>query len=92
MEKLPAQMTVIGISKPGGPEVLLPETRAVPGARAGRNPGQGRRPPASTVPTSRSAPAPIRRRPAPAICPALKLRAKSSRSAPALSGTSSATR
>src|SRR3981081_2717830 len=30
MEKLPAQMTVIGISKPGGPEVLLPETRAVP--------------------------------------------------------------
>src|ERR1700722_18625636 len=30
MEKIPAQMTVIGISKPGGPEVLLPETRAVP--------------------------------------------------------------
>src|SRR5437879_13587682 len=30
MEKLPAQMTVIGISKPGGSEVLLPETRAVP--------------------------------------------------------------
>src|ERR1700709_2685229 len=30
MEKLPAQMTVIGISKPGGPEVLKPETRAVP--------------------------------------------------------------
>jgi len=30
MEKLPAQMTVIGISKPGGPEVLLPETRNVP--------------------------------------------------------------
>jgi putative PIG3 family NAD(P)H quinone oxidoreductase len=30
MEQLPAQMTVIGISKPGGPEVLLPETRAVP--------------------------------------------------------------
>jgi putative PIG3 family NAD(P)H quinone oxidoreductase len=30
MEKLPAQMTVIGISKPGGPEVLLPETRALP--------------------------------------------------------------
>src|SRR6476660_153364 len=30
MEKLTAQMTVIGISKPGGPEVLLPETRAVP--------------------------------------------------------------
>jgi NADPH2:quinone reductase len=35
MEKLPAQMTVIGISKPGGPEVLLPETRPVPA------PGQG---------------------------------------------------
>src|SRR3984893_12202207 len=30
MEKLPAQMTVVGISKPGGPEVLLPETRAGP--------------------------------------------------------------
>jgi putative PIG3 family NAD(P)H quinone oxidoreductase len=30
MEKLPAQMTVIGISKPGGPEVLLLETRSVP--------------------------------------------------------------
>ena len=30
MEQLPAQMTVVAISKPGGPEVLLPETRAVP--------------------------------------------------------------
>jgi NADPH:quinone reductase len=30
MEKVPSQMTVIGISKPGGPEVLLPETRSVP--------------------------------------------------------------
>ena len=30
MEKVPSQMTVIGISKPGGPEVLLPETREVP--------------------------------------------------------------
>ena len=30
MEKVPSQMTVIGISKPGGPEVLLPQTRAVP--------------------------------------------------------------
>jgi len=30
MQQLPAQMTVIGISKPGGPEVLLPETRPVP--------------------------------------------------------------
>jgi len=30
MEQLPVQMTVIGISKPGGPEVLVPETRPVP--------------------------------------------------------------
>src|ERR1700750_1950259 len=30
MDNAPAQMTVIGISKPGGPEVLLPETRALP--------------------------------------------------------------
>jgi NADPH:quinone reductase len=30
MEQLPAQMTVVAISKPGGPEVLVPETRAVP--------------------------------------------------------------
>jgi NADPH2:quinone reductase len=30
MEKLPAQMTVVAISKPGGPEVLIPETRPVP--------------------------------------------------------------
>src|SRR6202042_661116 len=30
MEKVPSQMTVIGISRPGGPAVLLPETRAVP--------------------------------------------------------------
>src|SRR5579862_5070904 len=30
MEKVPSQMTVIGISKPGGPEVLVPETRSVP--------------------------------------------------------------
>jgi NADPH2:quinone reductase len=35
MGKLPAQMTVIGISKPGGPEVLLPETRSVPTPGAG---------------------------------------------------------
>lgn len=35
MEKLPAQMTVIGISKPGGPEVLVPETRPVPTPGAG---------------------------------------------------------
>jgi NADPH2:quinone reductase len=30
MEKLPAQMTVVAISEPGGPEVLVPETRRVP--------------------------------------------------------------
>lgn len=30
MDKLPAQMTAIGISKPGGPEVLVPEQRPVP--------------------------------------------------------------
>ena len=30
MPQLPAQMTVVGISKPGGPEVLLPEIRSVP--------------------------------------------------------------
>src|ERR1700676_1919838 len=35
MEKPPAQMTVIGISKPGGPEVLLPEPRPVPAPGAG---------------------------------------------------------
>jgi NADPH2:quinone reductase len=33
MEKLRAQMTVVAISKPGGPEVLVPETRAVPAPR-----------------------------------------------------------
>lgn len=27
---LPARMTVIAIQKPGGPEVLVPEERAVP--------------------------------------------------------------
>lgn len=30
MEQLPAQMTVVAISKPGGPEVLQPEMRTVP--------------------------------------------------------------
>ncbi len=30
MDKLPAQMTVVAISKPGGPEVLAPEQRPVP--------------------------------------------------------------
>jgi putative PIG3 family NAD(P)H quinone oxidoreductase len=30
MEKVPSQMTVIAISKPGGPDVLVPETRTVP--------------------------------------------------------------
>src|SRR3954449_1064684 len=35
MEKLPAQMTVVAISKPGGPEVLLPETRSLPSPKPG---------------------------------------------------------
>lgn len=35
MEPIPSQMTVVGISKPGGPEVLVPETRAVPTPGAG---------------------------------------------------------
>lgn len=35
MENIPAQMSVIGISKPGGPEVLLPETRPVPQPKDG---------------------------------------------------------
>jgi len=30
MEQLPAQMTAVAISKPGGPEVLVPETRPMP--------------------------------------------------------------
>jgi len=30
MQNVPTQMTVIGISRPGGPEVLVPETRPVP--------------------------------------------------------------
>ncbi|HLZ04113.1 MAG TPA: NAD(P)H-quinone oxidoreductase [Bradyrhizobium sp.] len=30
MEQVPSQMTVIGFNKPGGPDVLQPETRAVP--------------------------------------------------------------
>jgi NADPH2:quinone reductase len=30
MPQLPAQMTVVAISKPGGPEVLVPETRGLP--------------------------------------------------------------
>jgi hypothetical protein len=34
MEKIPAQMTVVAISKPGGPEVLAQ-------AWGKRNPGQG---------------------------------------------------
>ncbi len=32
---LPASMTAIGISKPGGPEVLVPETRTLPVPRPG---------------------------------------------------------
>jgi len=39
MEKAAPQMTVVGISKPGGPEVLLPETRFRSWSRG--NPGQG---------------------------------------------------
>jgi NADPH:quinone reductase len=35
MEQVPAQMTVVAISRPGGPEVLVPETRAVPTPGAG---------------------------------------------------------
>lgn len=35
MPNLPAQMTVVAISKPGGPEVLLPETRALPVPKPG---------------------------------------------------------
>jgi len=35
MEKVPSQMTVVAISKPGGPEVLVPETRTVPAPRPG---------------------------------------------------------
>jgi putative PIG3 family NAD(P)H quinone oxidoreductase len=30
MEKLPSQMTAVAISRPGGPEVLIPEQRPVP--------------------------------------------------------------
>ncbi|MFN5487574.1 MAG: NAD(P)H-quinone oxidoreductase [Bradyrhizobium sp.] len=35
MTNLPAQMTVVAISKPGGPEVLVPATRARPVPKAG---------------------------------------------------------
>src|SRR5437868_8592171 len=35
MSQLPAQMTVVAISKPGGPEVLVPETRQVPAPKPG---------------------------------------------------------
>jgi len=35
MTSLPAQMTVIGITSPGGPEVLVPEERPVPKPGAG---------------------------------------------------------
>jgi NADPH2:quinone reductase len=80
MEKLPAQMTVVGISKPGGPEVLLPETRAVP------SPGPGEilvKVQAAGVnrPDVAQRSGAIRRRPAPATCPASKSPAKWSRSA-----------
>ncbi len=30
MDKLPTLMTAVAISKPGGPEVLIPEQRPVP--------------------------------------------------------------
>lgn len=91
MEKLPAQMTVVGISKPGGPEVLLPETRSVPVPGPGEilvkvmSAGVNR-------PDVAQPPAPTRRRPAPATCPALKSPAKWSRSALIPASTSSATR
>ncbi len=84
MEKLPAQMTVIGISKPGGPEVLLPETRAVP------VPGPGEI--LIKVATAGVNRPDVAQRSGPAICPAWKSPAKSSRSGPAAPGTSSATR
>jgi len=35
MANLPAQMTAIGIPKPGGPEALVPEQRPVPQPRKG---------------------------------------------------------
>ncbi|AUC95534.1 NAD(P)H-quinone oxidoreductase [Bradyrhizobium sp. SK17] len=35
MPNLPAQMTVIAISRPGGPEVLVPETRPLPVPKPG---------------------------------------------------------
>jgi NADPH2:quinone reductase len=35
MDKLPAQMTAVAISKPGGPEVLVPEQRPLPTPGAG---------------------------------------------------------
>src|SRR3954452_4132515 len=35
MSQLPAQMTAVAISKPGGPEVLVPETRPVPQPKPG---------------------------------------------------------
>ena len=91
MEKPPAQMTVIGISKPGGPEVLLPETRAVP------FPGPGEilvKVEAAGVnrPDVAQRPARTRRRPVPAICRGSRSPAKWSHSARVRSGTSSATR
>ena len=35
MDKLPAQMTAVTISRPGGPEVLVPAQRPVPKPGAG---------------------------------------------------------
>ena len=91
MEKVPAQMTVVAISKPGGPEVLVPETRSVPVPGPGEilvrvmSAGVNR-------PDVAQRSAPIRRRPAPATCPASKSRAKWRRSVQARPSTKSATR
>jgi len=60
MSALPATMTCVEIKKPGGPEALVPTTRPVPQPKGRRDPDQGPRPPASTAPTSPSAPVSIR--------------------------------
>ena len=85
MEKLPAQMTVVGISKPGGPEVLLPETRAVP------TPGPGEIL-VKVMAAGVNRPDVAQRSGAYPPPPASKSRAKWSRSARAPPSTNSATR
>ena len=75
MEKVPAQMTVVAISKPGGPEVLVPEQRSVP------VPGPGEllvRVMAAGVnrPDVAQRSGAYRRRPAPATCRASRSQAK----------------